>query len=210
MKNVVVALASLFFLAGCGSSGGADVSYNDTAPACDMKEWAKSDFPLVIHIPRDLEEFTDAIEAAGNTWNESLSESLDGRDAFSFTYDNTPNTQWETPTSSLQDNLFGFYRIFDWKYDVDVNVIAFTATQCQNQRILHADILFNDNFEFDDADLNSRSLDFETVLLHEMGHFLGLNHVDDTRSIMFPSVQRGAKKRNLSDIDQKNIETLYQ
>ena len=49
--------------------------------------------------------------------------------------------------------------------------------------------------------------DAETVFLHENGHVAGLNHVNRTDSVMYPSYQ--SPRCALFDYDRRSIANLY-
>ncbi|MFQ5743594.1 MAG: carboxypeptidase-like regulatory domain-containing protein, partial [Acidobacteriota bacterium] len=90
--------------------------------------------------------------------------------------------------------------------------------------VLEADILVNDRrFSFN-TDAGNVGLDLETIMLHELGHLLGLDHspvgttsgsfgqqtVDEDSAVMFP-LMRGPTEvaRQLTEDDQAAIAGLY-
>lgn len=52
-------------------------------------------------------------------------------------------------------------------------------------------------------------LSLEEGLCHEMGHTLSLGHSLDKSSIMFPSIQPGRPRVQLSNDDIRGIQSLY-
>lgn len=53
------------------------------------------------------------------------------------------------------------------------------------------------------------TIDFQSVALHEFGHFLGLNHSADPAAVMFPSIALGTVKRVPAGDDLSGLTSLY-
>ncbi len=51
--------------------------------------------------------------------------------------------------------------------------------------------------------------DFQSVVAHELGHMIGLEHSEDAASIMAESLATGQVRRQLSDTDRDAIDRLY-
>ncbi len=49
--------------------------------------------------------------------------------------------------------------------------------------------------------IGSRTYDFESVALHELGHALGLDHIIDNNKVMHYALNNGTDRRTLSDVD---------
>jgi Matrixin len=71
-----------------------------------------------------------------------------------------------------------------------------------------ADMALNTRFTWKNTCGSSGSgYDVETVLLHENGHVAGLDHVNRTDSVMYPSYQ--SPRCTLYDYDKRSIANLY-
>lgn len=128
--------------------------------------------------------------------------------------------------SSLSDTTNGHYLDQDWDKTGKSNMVLATTiwdTSSQNHdQILTADIRFNtqhyvigDAFTIiPDAHDTREVVDMTTLCLHELGHMLGLTHIDkkyDRLSIMNPTIYigEGLANRNLSCGDIKRIQQIY-
>jgi len=91
-------------------------------------------------------------------------------------------------------------------------VLALTKTHfAPSGAILDADIAINSarhDFTVSD-DLKARHQDLVSVLTHEVGHFLGVDHSDDPSAVMFWSYKPGSVRRDLQDDDIKAVCTIY-
>lgn len=84
----------------------------------------------------------------------------------------------------------------------------------ENPQFVEADIIINSNFMFSGEVFDSEKFDLFSILMHEMGHLLGLAHPptisECSESTMFATAIPGEiKKRDLTDDDNICISTLY-
>ena len=118
-----------------------------------------------------------------------------------------------------QDKDLGIY-IVDKKVDGITNsTLAVTQMIAQevmrnsssiHYEIQHADIIFN-NFDYSfSIDNTQGTFDLESVILHELGHFLGLvEHSESKESVMFPNIARDSVHRELHWEDINQVNSLY-
>ncbi len=72
-----------------------------------------------------------------------------------------------------------------------------------------ADMLLNQgvDWHYGTGTLTGSQLDFESTILHELGHLFGLWHVLDEQSIMNPELQTGTTRRGMDD-DSRDVALL--
>jgi len=57
--------------------------------------------------------------------------------------------------------------------------------------------------------LKEGMVDLESVAVHEIGHLLGLDHSSEKEAIMFPTLEDGTRKVELSRDDIEGVQMLY-
>jgi hypothetical protein len=112
-------------------------------------------------------------------------------------------------TSTSTKNSFDETNTILWSASLPLNVIARTYitnhSGCDNQQIRDVDIEFNYFFwNTDGADH-----DFESVLLHEMGHGFGIAHNGNPESVMYTGTHDSSIQRELIDWDEWPMQYLY-
>lgn len=115
-------------------------------------------------------------------------------------YINEPNQMISQQNQWFQESSDLTIAITAYSFDTDSKIIT------------NADIIFNDQyytFSYGNPVLVNE-IDFESSLLHELGHFLGMSHVQEKESIMYPSLNKGQIKRNISEKDKERIQNRYQ
>lgn len=166
----------------------------------------------------------DAVVEAGlkaaESWNDAM-----GREVLTFAgVAKVP--RGDELYSSLDDAYTMVYFEKNWKNTTGKADTTLATTVWENangsDRIIKGDVILNaETYHFCDAMDVSRNLgenldivDSETVLIHEFGHLLGLDHVDvedDPESVMHAKTYIGPNIsfRSLSNGDINNIRKVY-
>ncbi|KAH0652805.1 hypothetical protein KY289_030483 [Solanum tuberosum] len=66
-----------------------------------------------------------------------------------------------------------------------------------------------ENWVVYDEYLKEGMVDLESVVVHEIGYLLGLDHSSEKEAIMFPTLKDGTRKVELSSDDTKGVQMLY-
>lgn len=127
-----------------------------------------------------------------------------------------PNSYWD----EVSKTQIGIYRSTNWFESIPSEAVAITQFHAVAEtyngeayyRILHADIIFNDrDHDFSMNPNDKQNYHFPTVLLHELGHLLGLGHTFEmsSGSIMIPGFSEGYHQDSIASIDRGNIYRKY-
>ena len=105
-----------------------------------------------------------------------------------------------------------------WTFGQFVLGVTSPVTDTRNGEIFEADIVLNSRFvswsTADDPRLLGNRIDVESVVVHELGHFIGLMHVLDGEFLddpptMSPSIDSSLRSRDLSDDDRSGACFVY-
>lgn len=76
--------------------------------------------------------------------------------------------------------------------------------------IVEADLWINDDYAVDATGaLQANEIDIESVVLHELGHWAPLGHVDAAEAVMYPVLGNGVRKVTLASDDINRLSALY-
>jgi hypothetical protein len=178
--------------------------------------------PIQFRIGNDLtpDQFK-GLQRAMNTWESAIGKKLF---AYQGIHQGTTGDSFPDLYSSLNDHVNGHYLDEHWSKTGKPPIVLATTIWDNDpgdpDKIVTADIRFNSDYYNIGDSLASRNktdkemVDMQTLALHELGHLLGLAHIDanvDPQSIMNPSVYigEGLANRRLSKGDIQRIQKIY-
>jgi predicted Zn-dependent protease len=170
--------------------------------------WDKSRLPLKLSLSSNFDDDEiNAINDMADNWNQTYE-----KDFFQVNAIHTAKTS--VNPDNLNDSTMGIYKLAVWPDEFPRSALAVTQLfgEEKNGKVVigHADILINyEHYNFTTD--YSFGYDLATVVLHEMGHYLGLKHFKGHRddSVMYPSITRFTDKRSPTVSDEETISSLY-
>lgn len=91
----------------------------------------------------------------------------------------------------------------------DSSSLAITYILGDPTYIYEADICFNTYHALGDASQYSNLFDVPSLALHEYGHLLGLDHVENENAVMYYALAAGELKRTLTSTDIQLVDAIY-
>ncbi len=121
----------------------------------------------------------------------------------------TPDAAYGYDRSGQNSNLITFEEQ-DWSFDPNTLAVTLTTFNAATGQMLDADIVVNGTHFAWSGDGDPGVHDLSNSLTHEVGHFIGLDHSEETDATMYASAPIGEiKKRDLSLDDQLGLLALY-
>jgi hypothetical protein len=190
---------------------------------CNIGKWTGLSSPLNLKMsPEFLTDFTNTdlvaglnpLEQMAKAWNDATSPTSVFQIPFNLT-----STNGSAALAGHRDGEFGIYKSHDWFPGVSTSALAITqffgivrsdGNLGTYIDLTHADIIVNyKNFASELTMTGNLAFQYDlpTIVLHEMGHFLGLCHENVSNSIMAPYYF--STQRNLKTFDINKIKALY-
>jgi hypothetical protein len=211
-KIVMRILLVTLFLLSCVPEQRTTGSINALAPS----RWNPALLPLKVKVSDEFNVLEEQhVSDAANSWDASVNYQAN----FFDTSETASVSEYANLNSYLDDEM-GIYKSSNWHSELPLSALAITqifgyrkniGTSSEFVEIFHSDIVLNDYIYDFSADFTADTYDLQTVLIHEMGHFLGLQHYTDPfeDSVMYPSVTRTTIYRLPESIDGEILSELY-
>lgn len=155
------------------------------------------------------EDTRDAVFGAFATWSEH---ECPGGGTASLAFSPTEDVSCKLPQANTTGGNVNvvFFRDDEWPYrGIDGTLATTTVTYDGDGTIWDADIAVNAAFNDVTLDLDDPRYDVPSIVVHEVGHFLGIAHSDDYDALMAPTYSPGAVNRELTEDDVAALCAIY-
>jgi hypothetical protein len=217
-------------LVGCESGEtvsvqGANSPFNYSTGLIPMR-WDNSSLPLNVKTSTDITADFVAGDYDGNGHDpvEQMEKEWEDANTAKTFFTLPANTTNNLDTGNLDDfndGTFGIYKSTNWFSNVSSSALAITQFYAirknsgfddEYYKMIHVDIIMNYRDYTFSLDANSTNdYDFHTVLLHELGHLLGLDHQANGSidAVMQPYLSVWESKRSLYANDKSRLVDNY-
>jgi len=159
--------------------------------------WKKS-LPIKIYVdPSFPPEHDPVLKQAAKKWEDVLGRTL-------FLFERAPLN-----SPSAKDNRNVVYWANPWS-ETNKNLQAVSALSWSNNQLVEADVKVNaEHYRFSSI-LSATSVDLESLIVHELGHVLGLTHLaNGTSTVMLQVLDYNLKRDIPSAEDIANLKCEY-
>jgi hypothetical protein len=197
--GVIMLLSSMLTLQACAPKAQDDCGFVQNVYG-ERISW-KGSVPVTMKIHSSVPDaYIPAIVAAAETWNRTAGKTV-------LKIDTTKDTGALEPRKDGQNII---YMLNTWEANKTTEQ-ARTSVYWVGDVIQEADIRINDkNFNFYTSEIGSHSdVSIEALILHELGHVLGLKHKDTSGSVMATYLANGVDRTALADTDTTSLQCEY-
>lgn len=214
LHNSILLVASLILLTACPNPPPAEEACNFVQNSFNRRvSWVR--FPIRFYADDSIsDDMFRGIVAAMNVWNEEFDRpvfELIGR-----TQD-LPAPVLSGQGQVVPDGYNGIYVVSHETFENSAakDEQARTSISFRGDFIYESDILIDasEDFYFDDVAIQSNSgrVQFKSLMIHELGHVLGLGHIDEPslNSVMHSKLQYGQFRGELAEVDRSSLACEY-
>lgn len=170
----------------------------------------KGELPITLHLHESFpDEHIGAVKNAAKTWNDAAGKTVfviaDGkvgganapaRDRQNIIY---YSSTWDADKMSEQAKT-SVHWVGDLIQEADIRVNA-AKVQTANG--------YNSYFQFYWSQAGTTGVNIEALVLHEMGHVLGMKHKDGQGSVMATYLASNSDRTQLAETDQRSLQCEY-
>ncbi|MFV3407504.1 matrixin family metalloprotease [Bdellovibrio bacteriovorus] len=166
----------------------------------------KSNIPVKLKLHSSYPvEFEDALNKAAQHWNDAAGMTL-------FTFSRVTDSQANTAAKDSKSTVHVLTE-WPWQEAPKKNYQALTTLYWRSNQIYEADLILNEQFfNFFTYDIPSMGsgVHLESLMVHELGHVLGLKHRDNTvASVMWSILSSDTIRNTLTQADRDTIKCEY-
>lgn len=211
-KSIIIAMVSTLLVTSCKPKEQNPCGFVQNVYGQRIS-WKTHD-PIELVITNDVPaQLRPAIYRAAKTWENQIGQKL-----FNITEDAS-----RASSNPTKDGKNGIYFLSTWEADRKSEQ-GRTSVYWAADQIMEADIRINSaDFSFYDQDPKQLVLaastvnafatvdgyNFEALVLHELGHFLGLKHTEEKGSVMVTHLSAFTDRTALSVSDAQSIQCVY-
>lgn len=226
MRRLVYLSILLYLFFSCTPQKESGTANIGDIPASELSKlpmkWPTSKLPLNIYIAEEYHTDIDgAYLVSGKNLFQQMMDQWNLADSSINFYNTTSNLS--TPNidaSSLNnyiDSTIGIYKKSNsWFANIGYGVLAVTSYLGVNRgsyvEMIHGDIIVNEYmYDYTLTESIDSKFDLPSVLLHELGHLIGLKHTSSLSipSVMQPEISTSDDKRTLRTYDINSVNSLY-
>jgi hypothetical protein len=202
-RLVLTSLAIVLFGVGCGRKLEPEDGCNFVQNGQMQRVSWKAQLPIELYIDQSVpKEYYESIQSAMAQWEDKLK-----RPVFRIV-----GTVADADANGKKDERNVIYYSPDWDGDKP-NEQGRTTIYWLGDIIYEADIRLNGSGTFSffngPAAVPTGKVDMESLVLHELGHVLGLQHNDQVPSVMATSLESGFKRREPKPADLASLKCEY-
>lgn len=161
----------------------------------------KSNIPVVLQLHKSYpEEFVETLKKAAQHWNDAAGLTL-------FRFERNDNLATD---STKRDKLSTIHWMLTWN-EAQKNQQAVTTIYWSGNTLYETDMAIDNKYfnYYLDQPATPAEVHLESLLVHELGHALGLDHKKTVPSVMWPILNGASVRIDLTSADRDTIKCEY-